>query len=146
MRCRQLLASLTNKACRRLPGLLAMQGRPPGVLGLWPSRAVTFLENHDTGGERRVFCESWLLLPLLVLVRAAQALALAAWLLGATVGCLPCTASDSPPCCACHAPPLAAFLASCHFLFQAPRSTTGRSPGSTCPRATATCSPTAARE
>lgn len=26
-----------------------MQGRPPGVLGLWPSRAVTFLENHDTG-------------------------------------------------------------------------------------------------
>ena len=30
------------------PGLRT-QGRPPGVLGLWPSRAVTFLENHDTG-------------------------------------------------------------------------------------------------
>ena len=26
------------------------QGRPPGVLGIWPSRAITFLENHDTGG------------------------------------------------------------------------------------------------
>ena len=24
-------------------------GRPPGVLGLWPSRAVTFIDNHDTG-------------------------------------------------------------------------------------------------
>lgn len=31
------------------PALGSMQGRPPGVLGLWPSRAVTFLENHDTG-------------------------------------------------------------------------------------------------
>jgi hypothetical protein len=29
--------------------LIDSQGRPPGVLGLWPSRAVTFLENHDTG-------------------------------------------------------------------------------------------------
>lgn len=25
------------------------QGRPPGVLGMWPSRAVTFIDNHDTG-------------------------------------------------------------------------------------------------
>ena len=24
-------------------------GRPPGVYGLWPSRAITFIENHDTG-------------------------------------------------------------------------------------------------
>ena len=24
-------------------------GRPPGVCGMWPSRAVTFIENHDTG-------------------------------------------------------------------------------------------------
>ena len=24
-------------------------GRPPGVCGLWPSRAITFIENHDTG-------------------------------------------------------------------------------------------------
>ena len=23
-------------------------GKPPGVMGWWPSRAVTFLENHDT--------------------------------------------------------------------------------------------------
>lgn len=28
------------------------QGRAPGVLGLWPSRAVTFLENHDTGSTQ----------------------------------------------------------------------------------------------
>ncbi|KAK9829872.1 hypothetical protein WJX72_008358 [[Myrmecia] bisecta] len=25
------------------------QGRPPGVVGMWPSRAITFIENHDTG-------------------------------------------------------------------------------------------------
>jgi len=25
------------------------QGRPPGMMGLWPSRAVTFIDNHDTG-------------------------------------------------------------------------------------------------
>ena len=24
------------------------QGNPPGLIGWWPSRAVTFLENHDT--------------------------------------------------------------------------------------------------
>lgn len=29
--------------------LVDAQGRPPGVMGLWPSRAVTFLDNHDTG-------------------------------------------------------------------------------------------------
>lgn len=23
-------------------------GKPPGLMGWWPSRAVTFLENHDT--------------------------------------------------------------------------------------------------
>jgi hypothetical protein len=23
-------------------------GKPPGVMGWWPSRSVTFLENHDT--------------------------------------------------------------------------------------------------
>mmetsp|Transcript_15218 Transcript_15218/g.26374 ORF Transcript_15218/g.26374 Transcript_15218/m.26374 type:complete len:244 (+) Transcript_15218:26-757(+) len=25
------------------------QGRPPGVIGLWPSRGITFIDNHDTG-------------------------------------------------------------------------------------------------
>ncbi|KAK9915375.1 hypothetical protein WJX75_008171 [Coccomyxa subellipsoidea] len=29
--------------------LIDSQGRPPGLLGMWPSRAVTFIENHDTG-------------------------------------------------------------------------------------------------
>lgn len=28
------------------------QGRPPGVLGMWSSRAVTFVENHDTGSTQ----------------------------------------------------------------------------------------------
>lgn len=28
------------------------KGKPPGLLGWWPSRAVTFLENHDTGSTQ----------------------------------------------------------------------------------------------
>jgi hypothetical protein len=28
------------------------QGKPPGLMGWWPSRAVTFLENHDTGSTQ----------------------------------------------------------------------------------------------
>lgn len=28
------------------------QGKPPGVIGWWPSRAVTFLDNHDTGSTQ----------------------------------------------------------------------------------------------
>ncbi|KAK9908484.1 hypothetical protein WJX75_008568 [Coccomyxa subellipsoidea] len=27
-------------------------GKPPGVMGWWPSRSVTFLENHDTGSTQ----------------------------------------------------------------------------------------------
>lgn len=26
------------------------QGKPPGLLGWWPGKAVTFVDNHDTGG------------------------------------------------------------------------------------------------
>lgn len=29
------------------------KGKPPGLMGWWPSRAVTFLENHDTGSSQR---------------------------------------------------------------------------------------------
>lgn len=29
--------------------LIDTQGRPPGVMGMWPSRAITFIDNHDTG-------------------------------------------------------------------------------------------------
>lgn len=29
--------------------LIDDRGRPPGMCGMWPSRAVTFIENHDTG-------------------------------------------------------------------------------------------------
>lgn len=28
------------------------QGKPPGLIGWWPSRAVTFIENHDTGSTQ----------------------------------------------------------------------------------------------
>ena len=28
------------------------KGKPPGVLGWWPSRVVTFIENHDTGSTQ----------------------------------------------------------------------------------------------
>lgn len=27
-------------------------GRPPGMIGWWPSRAVTFVDNHDTGSTQ----------------------------------------------------------------------------------------------
>ena len=26
------------------------ENKPPGLMGWWPSRAVTFIDNHDTGG------------------------------------------------------------------------------------------------
>ncbi|TYH83653.1 hypothetical protein ES332_D02G146100v1 [Gossypium tomentosum] len=32
--------------------LLDQKGKPPGVVGWWPSRAVTFIENHDTGSTQ----------------------------------------------------------------------------------------------
>lgn len=32
------------------------QGKPPGVMGWWPSRAVTFLDNHDTGSTQVHTC------------------------------------------------------------------------------------------
>ena len=32
--------------------LIDPSGKPPGVMGWWPSRAVTFLENHDTGSTQ----------------------------------------------------------------------------------------------
>ncbi len=29
--------------------LVDTQGKPPGLVGMWPSRAFTFIDNHDTG-------------------------------------------------------------------------------------------------
>ena len=29
--------------------LVDAQGKPPGLVGMWPSRAFTFIDNHDTG-------------------------------------------------------------------------------------------------
>jgi hypothetical protein len=31
-------------------------GKPPGLLGWWPKRSVTFLDNHDTGARSRLCC------------------------------------------------------------------------------------------
>lgn len=34
------------------------KGNPPGVIGWWPSRAVTFIDNHDTGSTQvlNIYC------------------------------------------------------------------------------------------
>jgi alpha-amylase len=42
---------ILQEACGRKEywRLIDSKGRPPGVIGLWPARAVTFLDNHDTG-------------------------------------------------------------------------------------------------
>ena len=32
--------------------LVDKKGRAPGVIGLWPARAVTFIDNHDTGSTQ----------------------------------------------------------------------------------------------
>ena len=29
--------------------LVDEEGKPPGLLGWWPSKATTFIDNHDTG-------------------------------------------------------------------------------------------------
>jgi len=39
--------------------LVDPRGRPPGVIGLWPSRAVTFIENHDTGSTLQHWPFPW---------------------------------------------------------------------------------------
>jgi len=45
---------ILQEACARREWwrLRDASGRPPGVLGLWPSRAVTFIDNHDTGSTQ----------------------------------------------------------------------------------------------
>jgi len=43
--------------------LVDAQGRPPGVMGLWPSRAVTFIDNHDTGSTLNHWPFPWQHLP-----------------------------------------------------------------------------------
>lgn len=67
--------------------LIDSQGRPPGLLGMWPSRAVTFIENHDTGAapettlmahelnmQRADLCMAWHVVTVLRLhARALQA-------------------------------------------------------------------------
>jgi hypothetical protein len=31
--------------------LIDEEGKPPGLLGWWPSKATTFIDNHDTGAR-----------------------------------------------------------------------------------------------
>jgi alpha-amylase len=37
-------------------------GKPSGLLGWWKERAVTFIDNHDTGSTPREVIPSWTLL------------------------------------------------------------------------------------
>jgi alpha-amylase len=39
--------------------LIDSKGKPPGFLGMWPSRAVTFIENHDTGSTLQHWPFPW---------------------------------------------------------------------------------------
>ncbi|KAL9325394.1 hypothetical protein ACSQ67_006039 [Phaseolus vulgaris] len=49
-----MLQKMIRKALERCEywRLSDQKGKPPGVLGWWPSRAVTFIENHDTGSTQ----------------------------------------------------------------------------------------------
>ena len=38
--------------------LIDEEGKPPGLLGWWPSKACTFIDNHDTGASRRLTSRS----------------------------------------------------------------------------------------
>ncbi len=48
------LSLSSQEACRNeeMWRLIDRDGKPPGVLGVWPSRAVTFIDNHDTGSTQ----------------------------------------------------------------------------------------------
>ena len=45
---------ILQEACGRSEfwRLVDKKGRAPGVIGLWPGRAVTFIDNHDTGSTQ----------------------------------------------------------------------------------------------
>ena len=49
--CFRALHGQTPCQCQQRLGLLRAPGKA-GVLGWWPSRAVTFLDNHDTGSTQ----------------------------------------------------------------------------------------------
>ncbi len=48
---RQLLALCLQEAVKNCQywRLRDQNGKPPGVIGYYPKRAVTFIDNHDTG-------------------------------------------------------------------------------------------------
>ena len=40
----------STRSSRSYPAYpILTQGKPPGLVGMWPSRAFTFIDNHDTG-------------------------------------------------------------------------------------------------
>eukprot|EP01025_Chloroclados_australasicus_P036479 TRINITY_DN3719_c0_g3_i1.p1 TRINITY_DN3719_c0_g3~~TRINITY_DN3719_c0_g3_i1.p1 ORF type:complete len:698 (-),score=116.69 TRINITY_DN3719_c0_g3_i1:415-2508(-) len=39
--------------------LVDSQGRPSGLIGMWPSRSITFIENHDTGSTLQHWPFPW---------------------------------------------------------------------------------------
>jgi alpha-amylase len=46
-----LQAAVQNELWRLRDG----NGKPPGMIGWWPERAVTFVDNHDTGSTQRMW-------------------------------------------------------------------------------------------
>lgn len=36
------------------------EGKAPGLLGWWPEKACTFVDNHDTGSTQQVRCPPFL--------------------------------------------------------------------------------------
>jgi alpha-amylase len=45
---------ILQEACRNREfwRLADSKKRPPGLMGVWPSHAVTFVDNHDTGSSQ----------------------------------------------------------------------------------------------
>ncbi|XP_074580147.1 alpha-amylase isozyme 3A-like isoform X2 [Curcuma longa] len=46
-----LQAAVENELWR----MIDPQGKPPGMIGWWPEKAVTFVDNHDTGSTQRLW-------------------------------------------------------------------------------------------
>ena len=69
--------------------LIDSQGRPPGLLGMWPSRAVSFIENHDTGAR--------------LLTRSAAAVLCSMAYCGTARPCPPSSATEALPVGTLHA-------------------------------------------
>ena len=55
--CNQSLLRAVQEAVKNCEywRLIDHEGRPPGLMGWWPSKATTFIDNHDTGVSTECF-------------------------------------------------------------------------------------------